>query len=154
MDVLDWIEKSKNFDSKDFLEGCSVVIINDENIIDLQRMQWNRDGVDYKGQIIGFYKKSTEEITGGRKKAGEPYDLKNTGDFWQNTFIMAIVKGDDIEFVYDSSGINKNKLFETIQKHGEISNPDDIFGLYEPFKVKMVEFLQTIFINQLNQYYV
>lgn len=153
MDVLDWIEKANNFNSNEFLNDFSMVIINDENIIDLQRLQWDNEGTDYKGRVIGFYKESTEEITGGRKKAGDPYDLKNTGDFWENTFLVAIIKGDDIEFLYDSSGMNKDKLFETIQFHGEISNPDDIFGLFEPFQEKMIEFLEPIFINQLEKYY-
>ena len=152
MDVLDWISKAKTFSSNEFLNDFSYVVMDNENIVDLQRLQWN-EGSDYKGRVIGFYKKSTEELSGGRKIAGEPYDLKNTGDFWEKTFIVAIIKGNDIEFLYDSSGIYKKKLFETIQEHGELINPEDIFGLFEPFKNKMIEFLEPIFINQLEKYY-
>lgn len=153
MDVLDWINKAKSFNSNKFLNGVSMIAIRDEDIIDLQRLQWNNTGTDYKGRVIGFYKKSTEEISGGRKIAGDRYNLKNTGDFWENTFLIAVIKGDDIEFLYNSSGINKDRLFETIQRHGEISNPDDIFGLSEIFKEKMIKYLESIFINQLEKYY-
>ena len=87
----------------------------------------------------------------GLKKAGDPWNLNNTGDFWQNTFLNAVIKGKDLEFDFNSSGINKSELFATIKKHGEIKNPTDIFGLYnhEPF-IKLIE---PKYVQQLKDYY-
>lgn len=150
MDILDWIEKAKEFDSDKNLNGFALSIIEDPKAIDLQREQW-KEGADYKGDIIGIYKKSTEELSFGRKKAGDPWNLNNTGDFWQNTFLNAVIKGKDLEFDFNSSGINKSELFATIKKHGEIKNPTDIFGLYnhEPF-IKLIE---PKYVQQLKDYY-
>ena len=150
MDILDWIEKAKEFDSDENLNGFALSIIEDPKAIDLQREQW-KEGADYKGDIIGIYKKSTEELSMGLKKAGDPWNLNNTGDFWQNTFLNAVIKGKDLEFDFNSSGINKSELFATIKKHGEIKNPTDIFGLYnhEPF-IKLIE---PKYVQQLKDYY-
>lgn len=153
MDVLDWIEKAKNYDSDQFLSDFAMQIIEDEKAIDIQREQWAIDGADVHGRTIGFYKKLTEELTGGRKKAGEPYDLKDTGDFWQKTYLNAVIKGKDLEFEFNSSGINKSALFATIKKHGEIDNPDDVFGLYESYQIPFIGLIEPKFVQQLNNYY-
>lgn len=153
MDVLDWIEKAKNYDSDQFLSDFAMQIIEDEKAIDIQREQWAIDGADIHGHTIGFYKKLTEELTGGRKKAGEPYDLKDTGDFWQKTYLNAVIKGKDLEFEFNSSGINKSALFATIKKHGEIDNPDDVFGLFETYQIPFIGLIEPKFVQQLNNYY-
>lgn len=153
MDVLDWIEKAKNYDSDNFLSDFAMQIIEDEKAIDIQREQWSIDGADIHGHTIGFYKKLTEELTGGRKKAGEPYDLKDTGDFWQRTYLNAVIKGKDLEFEFNSNGINKSALFATIKKHGEIDNPDDIFGLFETYQIPFIGLIEPKFVQQLNNYY-
>lgn len=153
MDVLDWIEKAKNYDSDQFLSDFAMQIIEDEKAIDIQREQWAIEGADVHGHTIGFYKKLTEELTGGRKKAGEPYDLKDTGDFWQKTYLNAVIKGKDLEFEFNSNGINKSALFATIKKHGEIDNPDDIFGLFETYQIPFIGLIEPKFVQQLNNYY-
>ena len=153
MDVLDWIEKAKEYDTQKQLGEFALSIIEDQNAVDIQREQWAKDGEDSKGRIIGIYKKSTEELSGGLKKAGRPWNLNNTGDFWQNTYLNAVIKGKDLEFEYDSNGINKKELFATIKKHGEISNPDDIFGLFETYQIPFIKLIEPKFINQLNEYY-
>ena len=89
----------------------------------------------------------------GLKRAGDPWNLNNTGDFWQKTYLNAVIKGKDLEFEYDSNGINKKELFATIKKHGEIENPTDIFGLVETYQIPFIKLIQPKFINQLNEYY-
>lgn len=153
MDILEWIEKAEKFDSDKFLKDFALEIIEDEKVIDVQRQQWQNDGTDYKGRVIGFYKKSTEEMSGGLKKEGTPWTLQNTGDFWQNTFLNAVIKGKDLEFQYNSSGIHKEKLIVTIQKHGEISDPEDIFGLVKYFQEPFIELIEPKFVQQLEKYY-
>lgn len=152
MDILDWIERAKNYDPDQFLSDFAMQIIEDEKAIDLQRQQWG-EGADYKGRIIGFYKPATEELSGGIKKAGTPWTLDNTGDFWEKTYLNAVIKGKDLEFEFNSSGINKSALFDTIKKHGEIDNPDDIFGLYETYQIPFIELIEPKFVQQLNNYY-
>ena len=160
MDVLDWIEKAQNFSSDEFLKDFAIDIIEDEKAIDIQREQWVKDGESYKGEIIGFYKKTTEiiwEESGGKKgykKAGEPWNLDWTSDLWHHTYLNAVIKGKDLEFEFDSNGINKAKLFETIKKHGSISNPEDIFGLFKTYQDPFIKLIEPKFVQQLNDYYV
>ena len=64
-------------------------------ILDLNRYaQLFNEGVNIKDEPIGFYSKATEQITGGRKKAGSPYTLKDTGDFYSTFGIKLNVEGD------------------------------------------------------------
>ena len=152
MDILEWIQAAKKFNIKEMLNSFSFYIIDDEKITDLQRQQWS-EGRDSKGRIIGFYKKRTEEITNGKKIAGEPYNLLDSGDFWANAFIIVRINDKDLEFEFNSSGIHKDKLFQTIQFSGEISNPEDIFGLMEPSKEVFVKMIEPKFVEQLEKYY-
>lgn len=154
MDVLDWIDKAKNFSQEDFLAAFAMEIIKDEKAVDIQREQWENDGKDYKGRIIGLYKAYTEKVSGGGKREGTPYTLRDSGDFWQNTFLNAVIKGADLEFTYNSTGIHKDELFDTIRIHGLISNPEDIFGLYDYYQNIFCKIIEPKFVNQLNKYYV
>jgi len=43
--------------------------------------QLNKQHVDIYGDAIGFYSKTTEILSFGKKKAGQPYDMKDTGEF-------------------------------------------------------------------------
>jgi len=56
-------------------------------IIKRNRDQIFEDSSDIFGQPIGFYSFSTEVITKGAKKQGEPFDLFDTGDFLNSLFI-------------------------------------------------------------------
>lgn len=53
--------------------------------------QFNRarlfiDSEDVEGNPIGFYSPATEAITEGRKKAGDPFNLFDTGEFLPSIF--------------------------------------------------------------------
>jgi hypothetical protein len=50
-------------------------------LIDLNKKQLHEDSQDIYGNAIGFYSQATEIITNGSKKAGEPFDAKDTGGF-------------------------------------------------------------------------
>lgn len=153
MDVLDWIEKAKQFNSNELLNSFGLRVSSDESIVDIQREQWSNKGTDHKGQIIGIYSQSTEEMTNGLKKYGTPWNLRNTGDFWENLFLSTSIKGKELEFVYDSNGINKSKLFDTIKKHGLISNPTNIFGVENSYIERFIKKIEPKFVEQLNNYY-
>ena len=89
----------------------------------------------------------------GLKKAGDPWNLRNTGDFWQNTYLNAVIKGKDLDFIYDSSGINKGELFATIKKYGEGKDPDAIFGLDQTYQIPFISLIEPKFVKQLENYY-
>ena len=154
MDVLDWIEKAKDFNSVEFLNDFAFDIIEDEESVQIQKDQWEK-GHSVKGEEIGFYEIRTEKLSGGRKKRGELWDLNNTGDFWAKTYLGTKIqpRKKDIIFDYGSDGVNKRKLFTTIRKYALIDDPYDIFGLSNPFIDKLNELIEPKFINQLNEYY-
>lgn len=154
MDILDWIEKAKNFKTREFLNDFAFDIYEDEKSVEYQKEQW-KAGLSQKGEEIGYYKKSTEEITGGRKIYGELWDLKDSGDFYNKTYLSTLVqpRKKDVLFGYGSDGDNKRKLFKTIREYGLIVDPDDIFGLHDPYMEKFIKLIEPKFVQQLNNYY-
>jgi hypothetical protein len=86
----------------------------------INRATFFDDSEDVKGRPIGFYSRATELITNGRKRAGEPFDLKETGDFLEGIF--AKVQRDSIFFDTQDSK-KKEVLFNLLS--------DDIFGLQD-----------------------
>ena len=67
-------------------------------ILDLiQNEQLIDKGIDADGEIIGRYSKATEMISGGRKKAGDPYNLNDTGSFFRSMFINVLENSIEID---------------------------------------------------------
>ena len=98
-------------------------------ILDLIRDdQLTEKGVDEEGQIIGVYTRYTEELTNGRKKAGDHYTLFDTGDFYKS---MLILLGTNY-FEIDADPIKENANLFT--KYGE-----GIIGLTEESLEKLRE---------------
>lgn len=56
----------------------------------IQQDQLTRRGVDKFGRVIGFYSIATEEMTFGRKKAGDHYTLEDTSAFYRSMFIIVL----------------------------------------------------------------
>ena len=62
------------------------------NNTDVKNMatELNRDeqlfkkGENTDGEVIGYYSKATEKLSKGRKKKGQKYDFKDTGDFLES----------------------------------------------------------------------
>ena len=62
-----------------------------ETILNLIRQdQLVEEGVDSNEEIIGYYSYLTEVMTDGRKKMGEPYNLKDTGAFFRSMFVKVL----------------------------------------------------------------
>lgn len=152
MDILEWIEKAERFDKNEFLSDFAKEIAFDDKVIDLQRQRWGL-GLSYNNKVIGRYKKSTEEISGGMKKAGDPYNLFFTGDFWSRTYINILIKGGEFEVEYTSDGNNKADLFRTIEKYGKLKDASDIFGLDNDDIAEFIEMMKPKYITLLEQYY-
>jgi hypothetical protein len=107
------------FSDKDF-QTWILDLIRDDQLME--------KGVNEDGQIIGVYTRYTEELTNGRKKAGEPYNLFDTGDFYKS---MLILLGTDY-FEIDADPIKENTNLFT--KYGE-----GIIGLTEESLEKLRE---------------
>ena len=59
----------------------------------IQKDQLTRQGVDEDGTILGYYKPLTELLSQGRKKAGDKYNLNDTGAFYRSMFVTALNDG-------------------------------------------------------------
>lgn len=53
--------------------------------------QLTEQGVNSEGDIIGTYSYTTELLSEGRKKRGEPYDLNDTGEFFRSMYVQVLV---------------------------------------------------------------
>lgn len=98
----------------DFIKSVS------KELIEYNKKQLNEDSQDIYGNAIGFYSKATEIISKGSKKAGEPFDAKDTGGFL-NKFYMTVY--DDIFFF----GSSDPKTDDILDSPNWLSH--DLFGL-------------------------
>lgn len=95
-------------------------------------------GEDSLGNLLPTYSRVTELISGGKKKAGTPFTLKDTGDFYKTFFVTVNSNGD-----FD---INANTLKAD---NGQITDLEDIaspfiIGLSNESKEKLSRFLVSI----------
>jgi hypothetical protein len=90
----------------------------------IQQDQLKGEGVDSEGQIIGLYSFYTELLSNGRKKAGDPFDLDDTGAFYRSMFVRVladriIIDGDsgkmDNQYWWDDNILNLTD--ENLQKY-------------------------------------
>jgi len=62
-----------------------------EDILNLIRTeQLEEEGIDSNEDIIGYYSYLTEVLSGGKKRMGDPYTLKDTGAFFRSMFIKVL----------------------------------------------------------------
>ena len=108
-----------------------------EQIIDWIKIdQLEKEGINDLGQVIGLYSFATENISNGRKKAGDPYNLYDTGYFLQ-TLTVHVFKD---YFITDADGQKKNEnLFD---KFG-----DGIIGLTDENLSKLILILKDNFLQ-------
>lgn len=75
---------------------------------------------DINGKPIGFYSRATDLITGGEKAEGDPFTLKDTGEFLEGFF--ARVQSNSIFF--DTTDPKKKEVMKNLLT-------DNIFGLQD-----------------------
>lgn len=93
-------------------------------------------GYDGKGEIIGIYSFATENITNGRKRAGEPYDLNDTGFFRASIVVVPKL------FVISIYANGKKTDVDIVQKYGV-----EILQLMEKNKAKLKELILDEYIK-------
>lgn len=62
----------------------------EKQILDKNKEQIFENSQDIHGQAIGFYSYATELITKGRKKKGEPFDGKESGDLFKQMYMQEV----------------------------------------------------------------
>ena len=120
--------------------------VKEKELIELNQKNQLLKGKDSEGKNLfnkktkrGVYSQLTEEISGGRKKAGTPYTLEDTGDFYKGFFID--VKNDKAVF---SSTDKKTPLL--IAEYGEV------FGLNDKnLKVVIRETLLPLLLKEIRR---
>lgn len=121
--VFDLQRKLNKFDVTKELDG--IIQTLEQSILDLNRKdQLFKQGKNREGTVIGRYSPFTEKISGGKKRAGDPWNFFDTGDFYKH-FTLDHKNGKLDLFSTDSK---LDKIFKTIEKHGLV-DPDTIFGL-------------------------
>ena len=85
------IEKAKQLNpekvSKDLFKFIRSI---EKQILDKNKEQIFENSQDIHGQALGFYSYATEQITKGRKKKGEPFDGKDSGDFFNKMYMQEV----------------------------------------------------------------
>ncbi len=97
--------------------------------LDLSKERISVRSQDIFGKPIGFYSSNTEYITGGRKKAGQPFTGIETGD-WFKSFFMREVSGILI------FGSTDPKTHAILLSEDWLS--DDLFGLTDKELKKVI----------------
>ena len=110
-------------------------------ILNLNRIdQLFKRGIDSEGRLIGVYSFRTEEISGGRKRAGTHITLFDTGQFYKS---FAILPFEDFFRITANPIREDTNLFEDF---GE-----DIVGLTEENKAKLPDLIRPRIIQYIKE---
>lgn len=116
----------------------------EKDFLDLNKDQIENQSTDIFGNPLGFYSKSTEVISKGRKKAGEPFSGVDSGD-WFKGFYMQEVSG----VLRFRSKDSKSNLI--LSSESWLSN--EVFGLSdENLQKVIIEKLLPFFIENSRNY--
>lgn len=86
-----WVELMSNPETKQF-------------VIRLNQNRLELFGTNIDNKVIGYYSPKTEIMSGGEKQAGKPYNLKDTGYFY-NSFKIDVFSN---YIVIDADGLKDN----------------------------------------------
>lgn len=113
----------------------------EEELAAYNRATLHQDSEDVNKKPIGVYSTATELITDGRKKAGEPFDLFEIGDFLDGIFAKVQLGS----IFFDTSDDKKKEVLSNLLT-------DDIFGLQDDDLYKVIDDrLIPFLINYYNQ---
>ena len=85
------IEKAKQLNPDKISKALFKFIRSiEKQILDKNKEQIFDKSQDIHGQAIGFYSYATEQITKGRKKKGDPFDGKESGDLFKQMYMQEV----------------------------------------------------------------
>lgn len=119
-DSIAWFDAHTDEVKKDILN-----MIRQDQLLD--------EGVDSNNEIIGTYSYLTEVLSGGEKRMGDPYTLKDTGAFFRSMFIKVL--NDSIYIDADYAKMEDQNWWSV-----------DILGLTEENLEKYAEMVKKNFI--------
>jgi hypothetical protein len=101
MNFFQFADDLKNYSTEKFLDELQIDLESSEYTKALQKQQWN-EGIGSDGNILGRYSKTTEILSDGRKKAGETYDIFETGETRRKLILFSTQQDKDLSFFFDS----------------------------------------------------
>jgi len=125
MNFFEFADNLKNYSTEKFLDDLQVDLEKSEFTTALQKQQWN-EGIGSDGNILGRYSKTTEILSDGKKKAGETYDIFQTGETRRKLTLFATEQSNDLSFFFDSDSQAVPDLLQLIGPR--------LFGLTEKNK--------------------
>jgi len=95
-----------------------------KDLLDLIRInQLREQGINEFEQIIGTYSFVTQLLSGGRKQAGDPFTLEDTGDFYRSMYVNvlndSIIINADYEKMQDQTWWSESILGLTEENLGK-----------------------------------
>jgi hypothetical protein len=98
--------------------------------------QLGDEGINALGRIIGLYSYATQFLSGGRKRAGDPFTLNDTGAFWAS-FNVKVSQG----FITIDADGNKGED-DILDKYGI-----DVLGLTDENLQILIEDAKQLYIE-------
>lgn len=141
MNFFEFAESMESYPAEKWLDDIQIEVENNQFEKQLQLQQWNM-GEDSNGDILGRYSKTTEELSDGRKKWGETYDINETGQTRRNLQLYGDQSNNDILFYFDSKSAALPGLMERIG--------DRLFGLQDKNIGQFTDIAQNIAVDLLN----
>lgn len=117
----------------------------EEELIAYNVATLHQDSEDIDGKPIGFYSYATELITNGRKKAGEPFDLLESGKFLDNVF----AKVENNSIFFDTKDNKKQEVVKNLLSVNIFGLQDD--DLNKIIETKLLPFMQNYYLKELLQ---
>lgn len=102
----------------------------EKEFLEAEKKRISEDSKDIYGNPLGFYSQATELISGGKKKAGDPFTGIDTGD-WFKGFFMQEVSG-VLRF-----GSKDPKTNDILKSDNWLS--DEVFGLSDDELKEVIE---------------
>ena len=141
MNFFEFANNLKQYPITKFIDDLHISLEKNQYINALQKQQWN-EGLDKDGNILGRYSKATEIITDGRKKAGELFDINDSGETRRKLELFASQENQDLLFYFDSDSKALPDLLQRIGKR--------LFGLSDKNISQFVMIAQNTAIELLN----
>lgn len=117
-----------------------------------RQQQQQSKGENSEGKIIGVYKQNRFRGVVKPKRKGKPYNLQHSGEMFRNMRLVVDDVGNDIRVDIRSKGKGYRNIFDTVRKHGLISNPKTIFGLQKENRDELTQKVRQNLYKKLRKY--
>lgn len=92
--IQEHLAKAKTINEQQITDALFAYIRSiDMDLIALNQGQIHDDSKDVFGKPIGFYSKTTEIMSGGKKRAGQPFTGYDTGAWLESFYLVQSSKG-------------------------------------------------------------